>query len=95
MGSVDVYILGQKYTVKGDAPEEHIQKIAAFVDAKIKEVYSNAPNAAPLKASILAALNIADELHKLKADQKRQDDITKRIGHIEERAELLTGLFDT
>ncbi|PIP70818.1 MAG: cell division protein ZapA, partial [Nitrospirae bacterium CG22_combo_CG10-13_8_21_14_all_44_11] len=40
MSSVDVYILGQKYTVKGDAPEEHIQKIAAFVDAKIKEVYS-------------------------------------------------------
>ena len=26
MSSIDVYILGQKYTVKGDAPEEHIQK---------------------------------------------------------------------
>jgi len=94
MSSVDVYILGQKYTIKGDAPEEHIQKIAAFVDAKIKEVYKNTPSVVPLKASILAALNIADELYKLKAYQKRQDDITKHIGHIEERAEMLSGLFD-
>ena len=89
MSSTDVYILGQKYTVKGDAPEEHIQKIAAFVDAKIKEVYNNAPNVVPLKASILAALNIADELHRLKAEQ---DSITR---HIEERTKVLSGLFET
>jgi cell division protein ZapA len=89
MSSIDVYILGQKYTVKGDAPEEHIQKIAAFVDAKIKEVYNNAPNVVPLKASILAALNIADELHRLKAEQ---DSITR---HIEERTKVLSGLFET
>jgi len=89
MSSIDVYILGQKYTVKGDAPEEHIQKIAAFVDAKIKEVYNAAPNVVPLKASILAALNIADELHRLKAEQ---DNITT---HIEERTKVLSGLFET
>ncbi len=94
MGSVDVYILGQKYTVKGDAPEEYIQKVAAFVDTKIKEVHSNAPNITPLKASILAALNIADELHKLKAAQQSQEDIAKHIRHIEERANALSGLFE-
>ena len=89
MSSIDVYILGQKYTVKGDATEEHIQKIAAFVDAKIKEVYNTAPNVAPLKASILAALNIADELYRFKIEQ---DNITK---HIEERTKVLSGLFET
>jgi len=94
MGSVDVYILGQKYTIKGEGSEEHIQKIAAFVDAKIKEVYSNAPNIAPLKASILASLNIADELYRLKTDQKSQEDIASRIRHIEERANALSGLFE-
>lgn len=88
MGSVDVYILGQKYTIKGDAPEEYIQKIAAFVDAKIKDVHSNAPNITPLKASILAALNIADELHRLRADQ---DNIAR---HIEEKTNVLSGLFE-
>jgi len=94
MGSMDVYILGQKYTLKGEGSEEYIKKVAAFVDAKIKEVYSNAPNITPLKASILASLNIADELHRLKADQKFQDDIAKHLGHIEERADALSGLFE-
>ncbi len=88
MGSVDIYILGQKYTVKGDAPEEHINKVAAFVDSRIKEVYNNAPNTTPLKASILAALNIADELYKLKEEQ---DNIAT---HIEQQTNILTGLFE-
>ncbi|MBI4691133.1 MAG: cell division protein ZapA [Nitrospirae bacterium] len=91
MGSIDVYILGQKYTVKGEATEDYIQNVASFVDAKIREVYSNAPNITPLKASILAALNIADELHRLRADQEDQENIAK---HIEDRANVLAGLFE-
>jgi cell division protein ZapA len=94
MASVDVYILGQKYTIKGDVPEKYIQDIAAFVDSKIKEVYNNAPNVTPLKASILAALNIADELHKVRADQMSHEDIANHIKYIEERTNVLTGLFE-
>lgn len=88
MGSVEVTILGQKYTIKGDAPEEHIKKLAAFVDAELKEVHSATPSITPLKAAILASLNIADELHKLK---DTQENLTKTI---EEKANALTGLFD-
>lgn len=88
MGSTEVTILGQKYTIKGDASEEHIKGLASFVDGKLKEVYNSAPGISPLKAAILASLNIADELHKLK---EAQEDITKNI---EERANVLTGLFD-
>jgi cell division protein ZapA len=88
MGSVEVDILGQKYTIKGDAPEEHIRKLASFVDGKMKEVYSAAPGIAPLKAAILASLNIAEELHRVREEQ---ENITKNI---EERANVLTGLFD-
>ncbi len=88
MGSIDVTILGQKYTIKGDASEEHIKKLATFVDARLKEVYSAAPGIAPLKAAILASLDIADELHKLKEEHE------KIARNIEERADVLTGLFD-
>lgn len=88
MGSIEVTILGQKYTVKGDAEEEHIKKLASFVDAELKEVYNSAPNITPLKAAILASLNIADKLHKL---QETQEDLTKNI---EEKADTLAGLFD-
>ncbi len=88
MGSVDVTILGQKYTIKGDAPEDYIKGLASFVDEKLKEVYNASPGISPLKAAILTSLNIADELHKFK---ENQDTIAKNI---EERANVLTGLFD-
>ncbi len=88
MGLVEIHILGQKYTIKGDESEEYIQKLAGYVQDKIKEVYNNSPNTTPLKASILAAITIADELHKLKSEQ---DTIAKSI---EEKTVALTRLFD-
>jgi cell division protein ZapA len=88
MGSTEVYILGQKYTIKGDASEEYIREIASFVDKKLKEVHNSIPNITPVKASILAALDIADELFKLRSEQEM---MTKTI---EEKAERLASLFD-
>ena len=88
MGSVEVHILGQKYTIKGDAPEEYMQKLAAFVDQKLKEVYNAAPSISPLKAAILASMNIADELHRVREEH---ENVTRTI---EERTKALTGLFD-
>ena len=88
MGSIEVTILGQKYTVKGDATEEYMKELAVFVDGKLREVYNASPNITPLKAAIIASLNIADELRKL---QDSQESLTRNI---EEKAEALSGLFD-
>jgi len=88
MGSTEVFILGQKYTLKGDAPEEYIRELASYVDTKLKEVYKATPNITPVKASILAAIDIADELFKIK---NRQDEITTNI---EKKAATLASLFD-
>ncbi len=87
MGSIEVIILGQRYTIKGDADEDYIKKLADYVDTKMKEVIEAAPNTSPLKASILTALNIADELHKV---DKTETDLKT----LEEKANALTGLFD-
>jgi cell division protein ZapA len=87
MGSTEVYILGQKYTIKGDEPEEYIRDLASFVDKKLKEVYNSSPNITPVKASILAALDIADELFKMKNQQAE-------LSKIEEKASALASLFD-
>ncbi|NWF75069.1 MAG: cell division protein ZapA [Nitrospirae bacterium] len=88
MGSTEVYILGQKYTIRGDAPEEYIKQLAAFVDKKLKEVYNAVPNVTPVKASILAALDIADELFKLKNEH---EELAKNI---EDKTNKLAALFD-
>ena len=83
-----MYILGQKYTIKGDAPEEYIQQLANYVQDKIKEVYTNSPSITPVKASILAAITIADELHRLRNEE---ENLTRSI---EEKTVELTRLFD-
>ncbi len=88
MGSTEVYILGQKYTIKGDAPEQYIKDLASYVDMKLKEVYNAAPNLTPVKASILAALDIADELFKMR---NQQEELARNI---EEKATTLASLFD-
>ncbi|MEC4686327.1 MAG: cell division protein ZapA [Nitrospirota bacterium] len=88
MGSVEVNILGQRYRIKGDASDEHIQELARFVDERIREIYDKGPNTVPLKAAILAALDIADELYRYR---KEQEDLTKGI---EKKTEQLVRLFD-
>ena len=88
MGSIEVDILGQKYTIKGDTSEEYMRKLAAFVDQKLKEVHNASPSIAPLKAAILTLLNIADELHRVREEH---ETATREI---EEKANVLSGLFD-
>jgi len=88
VGSIEISILGHKYTITGDAHEEYIKQLAAYVEEKLQEIHAGNPNITPLKASILASLNIADELHKLKEDHDRATQT------IEEKTNALSGLFD-
>ncbi len=92
MGNVEVHILGQKYIIKGDNESpEYLVQLAGFVDEKLREVYTSAPHITPLKAAILAALNIADDLHKIKKDHK---SMSQSIKSIEDKADTIIKLFD-
>ncbi len=88
MASVEINILGQTYKIKGDASEEYIREVAQYVEGKIKEVLEKSPGMAPLKAAILAAMNIADELKKTSLEHEA---IAKDI---ESKAEQLFSLFE-
>ncbi len=88
MPSVDIHILGQKYTVKGDASEELIRELSRYIDDKIREVCGKYPNITPLKALILTTFTIAEELHDLQSEQAA---ITKDI---EQKAQLLAGILE-
>ncbi len=92
MGSVDVYILGQKYIIKGEESPEYIKQLANFVDIRLKEVCSNTPNLTPLKAAILTSLNIADELHRLKNEHNA---VSANIKNIDNKADAILELFDS
>ncbi|MBF0338035.1 MAG: cell division protein ZapA [Candidatus Magnetobacterium sp. LHC-1] len=88
MASAEVYILGQKYILKGEEPEEYIRALAVYVDKKLQDIQRSAPMANQTKTAILAALGIADELFKLK---EAHEALTKNI---ETSAEDLSKLLD-
>jgi cell division protein ZapA len=88
MHSVEVKILGQSYSVRTDEDEAYIKKLAQYVDEKLKEIYSAAPNVNHIKAAIMTALGIADELFKIRMGQ---EDLDKMI---EEKTKILSGLLE-
>jgi cell division protein ZapA len=91
MESVEVVILGMRYRITGDEPPEYIQELAEFVDGKLREVREKSPQITPLKAAVLTALNIADELKKTR---KEFESVSKEIRFIEDKAESIIKLFE-
>ena len=82
MVSTRVDILGKSYTIRGDADEEYIKTLAGFVDGKMREVQSASPVLAIDKIAILSAVNIADELFRIKREEERIDRLLEQTGEV-------------
>jgi cell division protein ZapA len=65
--AVRVIIFGNEYTIRGEANADYIRELAHYVDGKMREISKNANLNIPLKVSILAAINLADEVFRLRA----------------------------
>lgn len=77
--STRVTICGEDYTIRSDAPPEHTQAIAAYVDTKIREVLESASVVESHKAAILAALQITDELFEARRGQRDSADAMRTL----------------
>jgi len=71
---VHVQIFGQTYSVKAGAEAGYVEELAAHVDAQMQEVSRSAGAVDSLRVAVLAALNIADECFRLRAEIKESDD---------------------
>ncbi len=59
-----IELLGASFVVQSTADPEYLAEITSYVRERIEEVKSRYTFADPLKISLLASLNIADELFK-------------------------------
>lgn len=71
--SIRVEIYNQTYSIRSDGDGEYIMRLADFVDRRMREISSGTLTVDSLKVAILAALHIADELHRLKAVHESND----------------------
>ncbi len=76
--SVQVEIVGQKFTVTSDDGEDHVRAVAALVDEKMREMTGDG-SVSPYTRAILVALNIASECQKLRQSQEEAERVVERI----------------
>jgi cell division protein ZapA len=71
--TIRVEIYNQTYNIRSDGDTEYIIQLAEFVDSRMREISSGTLTVDSLKVAILAALHIADELHRLKNLHEQSD----------------------
>lgn len=72
--SVRVQIYGEEYAIRTDADPAHTKAVAEYVDQAIRTVVQSGAVVEPHKAAILAALQITDELFKMRATDESVAD---------------------
>jgi cell division protein ZapA len=87
--SVKVNIFGEDYPIKGDGEAHYIQRVAEYVDLKMKEVADKLSNKLPLRVAVLAAMNITGEL------LKEREEKDKQLLLVEEKSQLLLEQLDS
>lgn len=70
MGSdpVRVDIYGTTYTIKGEGSPEEVREVAGQVDRTMREIAQQSGVSDSLKVAVLAALQFADDLQRLRRE---------------------------
>jgi len=83
--SVTVSVANQRLSLKTEAKPKYVKELAAYVDVKLKEAKKAGRTVTTQSLALLAAMNIADELHQLREshDTLRREvrDRSRRILH--------------
>jgi cell division protein ZapA len=78
---IRVVIYDQEYFMRGDLNQEYIQKLAHYLDAKMRSIAERTRTVDTLRVAILAALNVADEYHQLQARYEQvTQDMDQKVG---------------
>lgn len=83
-----VQIFGQVYRLRSDEDAERVRQIAEMVDQKMSRIADRGASVDNYRIAVLAALELADELHSLKEKHSQLQ------GRLEEKSSSLAALLD-
>jgi cell division protein ZapA len=95
--SIRVEIYDESYNLRG-SDAAYIQRLAEFVDAKMRAVAQHTSTVDSLRVAVLAALNIADDYYQLKHKYEGiESEYSTRAGHLRRALDSALGevLSDT
>lgn len=67
---VTIAIGDERYVLIGDASEEYMQRLATYVDERFVRLQQTFPNVPRHRLAMLTAINLADEVHKLREENE-------------------------
>lgn len=76
MKQVKVKIYDQEYIIKSEENQEPLDRIADYVNEKLREIEDNTEGLSEKKMAILVALNIASDYFQV---LKERDELSKNI----------------
>jgi cell division protein ZapA len=77
--TVEVEVFGQALAVASEDGEEHLQRVAAEVDQRMRAAAAATRSASSLAVAVVTALNIASEYQKLKAEHAQLQAAIDRL----------------
>jgi cell division protein ZapA len=86
--SYNITILGQELSVISDSEDDQVAEVVQFLNKKVDEILHSGNGLKTLNVAILAALNVSEELIKLKGVNRELCD------QLENRAEKLIQLIE-
>lgn len=86
--SYNITILGQELSVISDSEDQKVAEVVQLLNSKVEEILRSGNGLKSLNVAILAALNISEELIKLKGVNKELCD------QMESRADKLIQLIE-
>jgi cell division protein ZapA len=74
---VKVQIFGQPYSIRGELDQAYVEKLAAYVDRKMRDIADAGATVDTQKVAVLAALAIADELHNAQLEKGESEELLR------------------
>ena len=88
--AIKVNIFDQLYSLRSPKGEEHIRQLAQLVDERMRQIAAHTTTFELSRIAVLAALNIADELTDLKAQEEETQVFTSTSAESSSEAEAAT-----
>jgi cell division protein ZapA len=83
-----VQIFGQEYKIRGFEDKSYVQRVAGYVDERMRELSQASSSLSQERLAVLTALNIADELFQ---ESKRSSE---KLLSVEQRTDALIAQLD-
>ncbi|MEJ2007737.1 MAG: cell division protein ZapA [Acidobacteriota bacterium] len=88
--TIQIEIFDQEYNVKNSLGAEYLDELAKYVDGKMRSIATRSRTVDTVRVAVLAALNIADEYHQLKAKHEATTkQVEQKVGECNEALDRL------